>query len=62
MSAAEQFNERIKSTFEKLEVIKNQLQKFQIEQRSQPKNWGFSGSAGYVNEQLDNIIHFLGSK
>lgn len=62
MNATEQFNERITTTFEKLEVIKMKLEELKNEQKLQPNNWGFSGSVGHINEELDNIIEFLGSK
>ena len=61
MNATEQFNERIKSSFEKLEVIKKQLEVLKEKQKLQPKDWGFSGSVGNFNEELDNIIESLGS-
>ena len=61
MNATEQFNERITLTFEKLEAIKLQLKKLQEKQKTEQQNWGFSGSVGHINEELDNIIEFLGN-
>jgi len=58
-AATEQFNERVSTSFQKLEEIKMLLKKLQDDQKLQPTNWGFSGSVVYVNSEFDNIIEFL---
>jgi hypothetical protein len=54
------FNEGYENANNKLERIKTALDDFQSEFENDPRNWGYSGSMGHVNELLDEILGFLG--
>jgi mevalonate kinase len=50
------YNEAI----DKLDSIKQGLETMKMELAKDPKNWGFFGSAEHINEELDDIIEFMG--
>lgn len=62
VEVAKQFNEKYKSALSKLDLIKIALDDFAIKQVKEPRNWGIVGSLGHVNEELDDILEFLGVK
>jgi len=59
---ADKFNANFTSALQKIDDIKIALDDFAIKQQLEPRNWGYVGSLGYVNEQLDNILAFLLNK
>ena len=44
----------------KLEQIKSALEDFKAKFEQEPRNWGYAGSMGYINDQLDQILIHLG--
>ncbi len=59
---ANKFNDKYKSALIKLDQIKIALDDYAIKQTKEPRNWGFVGSLGYINEELNNILEHLGIK
>lgn len=59
---SKQFNNKYKSALSKLDQIKIALDDYAIDQVKNPRNWGYVGSLGYINEQLNDILEHLGIK
>ena len=59
LSAQESFNNRYAEFKQKITDINWSVNKMREEYRSDLRNWGYSGSMGYINEQLDNILEHL---
>jgi len=58
--AQESFDKGFKEANDKLLQIRVALEDFKAKYQNEPRNWGFSGSMGYINEQLDGILQHLG--
>jgi hypothetical protein len=58
--AQEAFNKSFKNANDKLLQIRVALEDFKEKYQSEPRNWGYVGSMGYVNEKLDQILEHLG--
>jgi len=58
--AQEAFDKGFKNANDKLLQIKVALKDFKEKYQKEPRNWGYAGSLGYINEQLDNILEHLG--
>ena len=58
--AQEAFDKGFKEANDKLLQIRIALEDFKEKQKNEPRNWGYAGSMGYVNEQLDGILQHLG--
>lgn len=59
---ADKFNAEFTKALQNIEDIKIALDDFAIKQQLEPRHWGYVGSLGYVNEQLDNILKFILNK
>lgn len=59
INAQESFNKRYEEFKQKITDINWSVNKFREEYRSDLRNWEYSGSMGYINEQLDNILQHL---
>jgi len=58
-SAEEYFNMRYKSIIEKIKELKILVNNLKGEFQNDKKNYGFSGSLGYVEDQLIEAVNFL---
>ena len=58
--AQEAFEKSFTEASNKLMQIKVALEDFKEEYQNDPRNWGYSGSMGYINNQLDQILEHLG--
>lgn len=58
--AQDAFDKGFKNANDKLLQIRVALEDFKDKYQNDPRNWGFAGSIGYVNEQLDQILEHLG--
>ncbi|MCK9417393.1 hypothetical protein M0Q97_12205 [Candidatus Dojkabacteria bacterium] len=58
-SAQDMFNLRIKEFEQKMNDIKLAVYNMKEDYQSNLRNWGYAGSMGYINEQLDNILQHL---
>ena len=58
--AQEAFDKGFKEANDKLLQIRVALEDFKAKYQNEPRNWGFSGSMGYINEQLDQVLLHLG--
>ena len=57
--AQEAFDKGFKEANDKLLQIKVALEEFKEKYQDEPRNWGYAGSMGYINQQLDDILeHF----
>lgn len=56
------FSSNYKDALQKLDDIKIELDNFAINQVKEPTNWGYVGSIAHVDEELDDILEFLGVK
>jgi hypothetical protein len=45
-----------------LQKIEAQLMKHEAEQRKSPRDWGFPGDLGHVNEELALVLASLGDR
>lgn len=61
IEAQERFDQNYTNALNKLEEIKSTLEKFKDEYQLNVENWGFAGSLGYVNEQLDAVLEHMES-
>lgn len=59
-SAQDAFNLKFKEFEEKLDIVKLAVNNMKEDYQSNLRNWGYAGSMGYVNEQLDDILAHLG--
>ena len=59
-SAQEAFDKGFKEANDKLLQIRVALEDFKKKYQDDPRNWGYAGSLGYVNGELDNILEHLG--
>jgi molecular chaperone GrpE (heat shock protein) len=59
---AKEFNENYKSALRKLDIIKIALDDYAIKQVKDPRSWGYVGSLEHINEELNDIMEFLGIK
>lgn len=46
----------------KMARIQELLKTLDKDQAADPKNWGYAGSAGHVNRELNELIAFFGGK
>ena len=65
LKAYEQFDLRFKEVNDKMRILQNALDDYKKEYYGDSSgkrklNWGYSGSLGYVSEQLDTILEHLG--
>ena len=58
--AQEAFEKGFTEASNKLMQIKVALEDFKEKYQNQPRDWGYAGSMGYVNDQLDQILQHLG--
>lgn len=58
--AQAQFDERQTEALIKIEELKARIANMASKHGAEPQNWGYSGSLGHVNEELDNLLAFLG--
>jgi hypothetical protein len=64
-SADARFKLHMESIKKNMKTIQEELVKFEKEQSSSPTNqhnWGFAGSAEKINEDLVEILEFMGAK
>lgn len=54
------FNEQYKNALQKLDQIKIALDDYAIAQVKEPGNWGYVGSLGHINDELNDILEFFG--
>lgn len=59
MTAQEKYNERQQSISELMKQMQELLKAHTKEQKQNPKNWGYAGELGYVEEQLQELVDFL---
>jgi hypothetical protein len=59
---ANKFNDLYKKSLEKIDKIKIAIDDLAIEQSKNPRNWGYLGDLGYINQSIDNIMDFLNIK
>ncbi len=62
MESKTAFEEGYNNATEKIEKIKIELENFKEQFELDPRNWGFAGSMGRINEQLDDILGFLNNE
>jgi hypothetical protein len=62
MESKTAFEEGYNNATEKIEKIKIALENFKEQFELDPRNWGFAGSMGRINEQLDDILGFLNNE
>jgi hypothetical protein len=58
-SAQDAFNLNFKEFEEKMDIVKLAVNNMKEDYQSNLRNWGYAGSMGYINEQLDNILQHL---
>lgn len=58
--AQEAFEKGFTEASNKLMQIKVALEDFKEKYQKDSRNWGYAGSMGYINEQLDQILIHLG--
>ena len=56
------YNARHAETADLLKRIANQLATHAKEQAAEPRNWGFTGDLGHVNEELAQVLASLGDR
>jgi len=54
-----EFDSELQAALEKLDKIKTELDALKVEYMKNPGNWGFVGTLGHVNEELDDILEFI---
>jgi hypothetical protein len=57
--AEKAYDQRVKSCREKIKRVTDVLNKDEKEFKKDLKDWGYVGSLGYVEEQLDEILKFM---
>jgi hypothetical protein len=62
MNAHKTYNERRAAMMDKLEELYHLIEVTDVKESANPNNWGYAGSLGHVNEELDNLIKFMGGK
>ena len=60
VGAQEAFEKGFAKANDKLMQIKVALSDFKEKYEKDPRNWGYAGSMGYINDQLDQILEHLG--
>jgi len=60
VGAKEAFEKSFTEASNKLMQIKVALEDFKEKYQNDPRNWGYAGSMGYINEQLDQVLIHLG--
>lgn len=58
--AQESFDKGFKNANDKLLQIRVALEDFKEKYKNDSRNWGYAGSMGYINEQLDGVLQHLG--
>ena len=58
--AQEAFEKNFSNASDKLLQVKVALEDFKEKYNKDPRNWGYAGSMGYINNQLDQILEHLG--
>ena len=58
--AQEAFDKGFKEANDKLLQIRVALENFKEKYQNDPRNWGYAGSMGYVNDKLDEVLGHLG--
>lgn len=58
--AQEAFEKGFTEASNKLMQIKVALEDFKEKYQNNPRDWGYVGSMGFINEQLDQILQHLG--
>ena len=61
-TAAASYAENQAEAQDLLKRIAGQLKTHKAEQAKSPDSWGHAGSLGYVNEQLAQLLAFLGDR
>ena len=61
-TAAASYAEKHAEAQDLLKRIASQLEADKAEQAKRPESWGHAGSLGYVNDQLAQILAFLGDR
>jgi hypothetical protein len=51
-----------KKSIKKLDLIKKELDNMMEDFKDSKNNWGYVGNMTHVDEELDNILEFLGVK
>jgi hypothetical protein len=59
MTATQKHAERQKDIAALLKLIQKELRKHATKQKRDPRNWGFAGSLGYVQDELTEVLAFL---
>ena len=60
IGAQEAFEKSFTEASNKLMQIKVALEDFKGKYQSDTRNWGYAGSMGYINEQLNQVLIHLG--
>ena len=60
--AQEAFDKGFKEANDKLLQVRVALEDFKDKQKNDPRNWGYAGSIGYINAQLNDILSHLGKE
>lgn len=59
VGAQEAFDKSFKEANDKLLQIKVALEDFKTKYQNDPRNWGYAGSMGYINDQLNQVLIHL---
>lgn len=54
------FEDRLKRARNQIETIRVRLCQMDLESSQNEKSWGYAGSMGHVNDELSELIKFLG--
>jgi hypothetical protein len=61
MNATETYQANRLEIDAKIARIQDLLKAIDKSQSTDPKNWGFAGTAGHINSELDSILETLGA-
>jgi hypothetical protein len=58
-SAQKLFNMRLEEFERNMDNVNSAVNNLKDKYQSNLKNWGYAGSLGYINEQLNNILQHI---
>jgi hypothetical protein len=59
METKKKYTKHLDEIKKKIEILKEKLEKHQIEFEKNPSNWGYVGDVSYINEKLEEVITFM---
>ena len=61
MNAQETYKNHRNEITKKVQELQELLGELDRKQAQEPRNWGFAGTAGHINKELDEILETLGA-